>query len=329
MRFGTGISILLALVACASESDLQDRTQKDNWFQAPNNEVDILWVVDDSCSMEEEQATLASGFQSFANQLESSGTDFHIGVISTSFEYDNPDRGTLIGDPAYLTNEDADYVQSFIDRATGLGIGGSDKEKGLEAAAHALSPAMTFGGGNDGFVRASAQLLVVFVSDEEDCSDRGALGDQAAEECYKQDHKLVPVEDFIQEFRDMKPDDDQVQVGAIVGVQNASCPDAYPGSRYIQTAKHTGGLVEDICRSDWSDTLTELGLTATGIRTTFQTTYVAKPETLIVMVNGEESPATDWTYDAETCFLTFQPHAVPERGSDILAEYTSAPGSCQ
>ncbi len=320
-------SAVVLVAACSSERDFQERTQKDNWFQAPNNEVDILFVVDDSCSMAEEQATLAAGFSSFVGQLESSGTDFHIGVISTSFEYDNPDRGTLIGDPPFLTNAD-DYVQGFVDRATGLGIGGSDKEKGLEAAAHALSPAMVFGGPNDGFIRPTAQLLTVFVSDEEDCSDRGALGDLPAEECYKQKDKLVPVSEFIQEFRDMKPDQEDVLVGAIVGVQNAACADAFPGSRYIQVAKHTGGLVDDICLADWSDTLTELGLTATGIRTTFKTTYIARPETLKVKVNGENAPETDWTYDPETCFLTFEPSAVPPRDSDILAEYTVAPGTC-
>ena len=330
-RITLGLVAIGLASACQSDRGFNDRTQKDNWFQAPNNEVDILWVVDDSCSMEEEQATLAAGFNSFVSQMESSGTDFHIGVISTSFEYDNPDRGRLIGDPPFLTLDD-DYEQGFIDRATGLGIGGSDKEKGLEAATYALSPAMTFGGGNDGFVRPSAQMLVVFVSDEEDCSDRGALGDQPAEECYKQDEKLVPVTDFIQEFRDLKPSKDMIQVGAIVGVQNAACDDAFPGSRYIQTAKNTGGLVEDICLNDWSDTLTELGLTATGIRTTFQTSYVAKPETLVVQVNGEDvlqDQVNGWTYDPETCFLTFGPNAVPPRDSDILAEYTAAPGTCE
>lgn len=323
-----GLAAVLVAASCTSDRDFRERTYEDNWFQAPNNQVDILWVVDDSCSMEEEQATLAAGFQSFVGQIEQSGTDFQIGVISTSFEYDNPDRGTLIGDPPFLTNND-DYVQGFIDRATGLGVDGSDKEKGLEAALHALSPAMTVGGGNNGFVRAAAQLLVVFVSDEEDCSDRGALGDQPAEDCYKQDEKLVPVTELIQEFRGLKPDKDMVQVGAIVGVQNAACEDAFPGSRYIKTAKNTGGLVEDICLNDWSDTLLELGLTATGIRNSFQTSYIARPETLVVTVNGEQLAPSDYTYDEETCYLTFGRNSVPPRDADILAEYTIAPGNCQ
>ncbi len=324
------LALGVAAGGCDSERAFADRTEEDNWFQAPNNEVDILWVVDDSCSMAEEQATLANGIQSFVTQMESSGTDFHIGVISTSFEYTDDTRGSLIGDPPYLTNRD-DYVQGFIDRATGLGVDGSDREKGLEAAAHALSPQMTFGGANAGFLRATAQLLIVFVSDEEDCSDRGALGDQDAKQCYVQSEKLVPIGDFVTEFRDLKSNRDMVNVGAIVGVQNAACDDAHPGSRYIKTAKHTGGLVSDICLADWSNTLADLGLTATGIRTAFQTTYPAKTETLTVKVNGEEMPQDEvngWTYDPESCYLTFAPAVIPERDSDILAEYTAGPGTC-
>lgn len=327
-----GMVASVALSGCTSDRDFRERTQKDPWVQAPNNEVDILFVVDDSCSMSEEQATLADGFESFMGELETSLTDFHVGVISTSFEYDNPDRGMLIGDPPFLTNRD-DYVNGFVERATSLGIEGADKEKGLEAAAHALSPSMNFGGANDGFLRSTAQLLIVFVSDEEDCSDRGALGTQDADQCYLQDDKLVPVEDFVQEFRGLKAKKDMVQVGAIVGVPKASaaCDDAYPGSRYIKTAKHTGGLFSDICLADWSNTLSDLGLEATGIKSAFQTTNVAQEGTLVVTVDGveiPEDPVNGWTYDPETCYVTFADLAVPPRDSEILAEYKVAPGNC-
>lgn len=331
MRYGGWVLVAMLGAGCLSENALEERTQQDNWFQAPNNEVDILWVVDNSCSMEEEQATLAAGFQSFVGQMEASGTDFQMGVISTSFDYDDPTRGVLTGDPPYLTNAD-DYVAEFVARSTGLGIAGSDKEKGLEAAAYALSPAMTFGGANDGFVRGSAALLVVFVSDEEDCSDRGALGLAEADQCYLQKEKLVPVYEFVQELRDLKGDDELVQVGSIVGVKNAACDDAYPGSRYIDLTKLMGGLVQDICLADWSDTLTELGLNATGVRTSFQTSYVAKDGTLVVHVDGEElpqDPVNGWTYDPTTCYLTFGRNAVPGRGAELAAEYTVAPGTCQ
>ena len=327
MRVAVSLAALILLGGCSSEGDFSERTHNDVWFQAPNNDVDILWVVDNSSSMGDEQATLAFGFSSFVGQLEQSGTDFHMGVISTSFDYANPDRATLIGDPPFLT-EDDDYLNEFVARAQ-LGIDGEDKEKGLEAAAWALSPAMTTSGPNAGFLRASAQLLIVFVSDEEDCSDEGALEGLPAEECYRQQEKLIPPSEYVQAFRSLKEENDRVQVGAIVGVENARCDDAYPGSRYIYAAAKTGGFVGDICQNDWSEMLSTLGLTATGIRSAFQTTYKAKTETIEVIVNGdvvEANELTGWTYDENTWFLTFAESVVPARDAEISMSYTIAAG---
>ena len=88
MRRATPLLIACALsTACKSERDLFDQVNTDAFAQAPSNEVDILWVIDDSASMAEEQATLVAGFASFADQLEASATEFHLGVISTSFDY--------------------------------------------------------------------------------------------------------------------------------------------------------------------------------------------------------------------------------------------------
>lgn len=314
------------LAGCQGETAVSLRTETDTWYQAPNNQVDILWVIDNSTSMTEEQDTLARGFASFTGQMEASGTDFHIGVISTSFDYADTTRGVLIGDPPYLTNAD-DYEEEFKIRAQ-MGIGGSDKEKGLEASAWALSPTMTTGP-NAGFLRTDAQLLVVVVSDEEDCSDEGALEGQPANACYLQDEKLVPVYEYVAFFQGLKATPDMVQVGAIVGVQDGACEDAFPSDRYALVAGLTGGLLGDICLSDWSSMLTELGLTATGVRNAFQLTHGAVVETLVVMVDGVEVPqsATTWTYSPDTWFVTFAPEAVPERGAEITAEYTVDPQS--
>ena len=49
---------LLPLVACSSETSFLYQSAIDTFLQAPNDEVDILFVVDDSNSMAEEQAAL-------------------------------------------------------------------------------------------------------------------------------------------------------------------------------------------------------------------------------------------------------------------------------
>src|SRR5690349_10254250 len=144
------IPLATALLAgCISENDVHTQVKVDTFSQAPNNQVDILWVIDDSFSMGNEQARLAAGFESFAAELDDSGTDFQIGVVTTSF--DDATRGVLVGDPPFLTPED-DYVRLFQERAK-VGVEGSDKEKGLAVASYAVSANMANEGGpNEGFV---------------------------------------------------------------------------------------------------------------------------------------------------------------------------------
>ncbi|MFT4625592.1 MAG: hypothetical protein ACI8PZ_004260 [Myxococcota bacterium] len=323
---------LIGLIAgaCAPETALRARTNTDTWLQAPNNEVDILWVVDDSCSMGEEQETLSVGFVSFVDEMEASGTDFHIGLITTSFDYNISERGVLVGEPQYLTSAD-DYVTLFAERAL-VGTDGSDKEKGLEAAAYAVSPIMTVPGGlNEGFVRKDAHLLVIIVSDEEDCSDQGALEGQPADDCYEERDKLASVNGLVEDILDVKKGENNlVQIGAVVGLEGGGCDDAYPGRRYQEAAALTGGLIGDICSGDWSNMLTELGLNASGIQMSFQTEYLAKPETLDVKVDGEsvkEDPGNGWTYDTSTWHLTFHGASVPGRGAEISALYEIQSGA--
>lgn len=319
----------IVLAGCTSERDLFEQRKTDTWDQAPNNQVDILWVIDDSSSMAQRQSTLVDGFASFATQLDASLTDFHLGVITTTFEPGEPQTGVLIGQPPYLTQDDPGYELLFAARAA-VGTDGSNREKGLAAATFALHPSMTLEGGpNVGFVRREAQLLVIVVSDEEDCSDNGVLdADNSTDACFEHRDLLPPVSVYVQELRDLKDDVDMVQVGAIVGNEDSRC-DANLGSRYITSALLTGGIVGDVCEPDYSSILSDLGLNASGIRSQFQLSSAAQPETLEVTVDevvGIEDPDEGWTYDPDTWFITFHGGAVPPRGAQIAASYAIQPG---
>jgi hypothetical protein len=46
-------------------------------------EIDILWVVDNSCSMSDKQQKLADNFPVFLDWFLGSNIDYHIGVVST------------------------------------------------------------------------------------------------------------------------------------------------------------------------------------------------------------------------------------------------------
>ncbi len=318
----------LSLWACGSETTLVRQTQVDTFEQAPNDEVDILFVVDDSNSMAEEQVALAEGFIGFIAQLQRANSRFQLGVISTSTDLDDGNAGRLLGTPAVLDVRD-DYVTGFRQRVQ-VGTQGSDKEKGLYAAELALSPDM-LAGPNQGFLRPEANLLVAFVTDEEDCSDGGLLDGQESAACYDRREDLVPVEHFHRAFVEAKGGNEElVRVGAIIGPRGEyRCETAWPGERYARLAAMTDGLIGDICAGDWSDMLVELGLTAVGVRTTFDLTYPAVPGTIVVTVDGVEvlESATDgYTYEGYEHQIQFHGAAVPPRSSIIVVEYEMLSG---
>lgn len=328
MRHLTILMTVTLWGGCAIDNEFREQTQTDTFGQAANNIVDILWVIDDSNSMQAEQDLLADGFSAFAEAMEQSNTDFQLGVVSTSFD-ETGGGGVLLGDPPFLTNADAAYQEAFVERAQ-IGTGGSDKEKGLEAATFALGPTMVYGGPNDGFLRPDGQLLVVFVSDEEDCSDRGALGNQPSDDCYLQAEKLEPVTTYVNELRSLKDDRNDINIGAIVGLSSSQCNEVEAaGDRYAQVAVSMGGIVADLCSSEWSGIMSRLGLNAGGIRESFKLTKAAQLDTLVVYVDDAEvaqDPTNGWTYDEATWFITFHGTSIPPRGATITAEYTVVAG---
>ncbi|MEZ4241069.1 MAG: VWA domain-containing protein [Myxococcota bacterium] len=321
-----GMAAAAALAGCSIENAFIPGKGRDTFYQEVVDEVDILFVVDDSASMAEEQAALAAGFSSFVEELQTANSNFHIGVISTSQDTDDPDRGILIGDPPYLTADDPDYVAAFQERVQ-IGIGGSDKEKGLEAAWYALSPEMLVLH-NVGFLRPQANLLVVVVSDEDDCSDDGFLDGRDSTSCYQLHDLLTPVREEVYRIFDAKNNGELVQLGAIIGPFDGSCADAHDGRRYAQAALMTGGIIGKICDADWSNVLYDLGLNATGFIDTFVLSAAAAADSIEVTVDGQAvpgDPQNGWTYDPVYWTVHFNGTSVPPRGSEILVEYELAP----
>jgi hypothetical protein len=163
-----------------------------------NRDIDILFMVDNSGSMIEEQTSLANNFARFTNVLENIEgglPNVHIGVISSDvgagpFNISGctgaGDNGSLQSAPrgacdppagAYIrdvaldeTNRDQNYTGTLADTFSciaRLGINGCGFEQPLESMRRALNGSNPT---NQGFLRDNAFLAVIFITDEDDCS---------------------------------------------------------------------------------------------------------------------------------------------------------------
>ncbi len=335
-----GLWLLALLVGCSDTSKLTRLSGSDEFQQAPDNSVDILWVIDNSVSMQNEQESVAASAEDFILNLEEGNMDFHLGVITTDVDDINANAGILLGNPPVLTSEcrddgvttDCTYDENFRARVI-QGTNGSDQERGLEAALTALEPPLS-DTRNAGFLREEAALSIIIVSDENDCSDFGALGaDSSGEDCYTRIDELVSPNDLVTRFKALKDDPSKVRLSGIVGPEVlSSCEQTYPGTRYYTAIGLLGGVQADICSADYSSVMDALGLIAAGIQTTFQLSHAATVDTIVVTVTPPDglgavvpmSGDNGWIYLEDYAQIQFTGTAIPSRGADILIEYEIA-----
>ena len=284
----------------------------DEFDLTAGKKVDVLFVIDNSGSMGDEQNNIASNFKSFVQIANLWQNDYHLGVTSTD------KKGGLKGK---LRNEAGTRILTKNNNAKGefpkyakLGTNGSANEQGLEAAKRALDvphkfdtcdskcqtckvdkdcPANMFcvpddkgvkacGGWNRTFMRKTAGLEVVFVSDEEDSSP-------AALSFYVNFFKSI--KGFVNKGL--------MYVYLIVGFKQSSggsggggCG-AQKGSRYLTVAKETGGKSASICDPSFAKTLQDIGNVAFGMSHQFFLTMNAQPGTVKVWVNGKQCQGPD------------------------------------
>ena len=194
-----------ALLACDGDSPVPDGGDRasapdgrDAPALGPSRQLDLVFVIDNSGTMREEQDALGRAFPAFLEALQAAPggmPDLRIGIVSTSFGAGptislpecSPlgDRGRFLVRPgcgldpavggAFLTvdgqgrtNFSGSLPQVFSCLAA-LGSKGCGYEHQLQSLRAAIAnPPMN--PENRGFVRTDARLGIVILSDEDDCS---------------------------------------------------------------------------------------------------------------------------------------------------------------
>ncbi|QSQ27854.1 choice-of-anchor D domain-containing protein [Pyxidicoccus parkwayensis] len=303
--------------------------QTDRFFQESEAKVDVLFVVDNSGSMMEEQQSLGQNFASFLSAANQAAVDYRIGVTTTGLDpspggwsecpggAQGGENGRLFpvdgSRPRIITPATPNAATVFANN-TRVGVCHWN-EQGLDAAYRALSDPLIYkaddprtpqaNDGNAGFLREEAKLAIIFLSDEEDFSSQ-------------------PVSFYETYFLALKGNDKtKLSINAIVGPMDlGTCPtSSSSGSRYIQLAQATNGAVESICTPNWAASLEKLSNSAFGPNRRFRLTEEpADPARIVVEVDGVQ--VTDgWHYEADSNSILFDRDAAPAPGAMIEVTY--------
>ncbi|HVK89393.1 MAG TPA: vWA domain-containing protein [Kofleriaceae bacterium] len=163
----------------------------------PRRDLDVLFVIDSSGSMREEQESLKANFPRFVSVLESIDgglPNVHLGVITPDLGTQALDgsapaiggcsgsggnRGALhgiAGGPLFLSDADdgaggrsRNYTGTLAERFSELADVG-DMGCGIEQHLESMKVALDNNPANAGFLREDALLAVVLIADEDDCS---------------------------------------------------------------------------------------------------------------------------------------------------------------
>ncbi len=307
------LSILSLMMSCGNKKfDIKSQTRAFKGYVEVNNKVDILWVLDNSSSMERHQELLSQQVDFFMKSILKGNYDFHIGVIHTDM---TPSKGpgVLLGNPSVLTSSTSD-VQSLLQEKFQVGDTGTNFEQGLAAMEAALSPDY-LQGVNQGFLRQEASLVVIFLSDEDD-------------------HSSEEVTHYIQILNQLKGASAKKSRGwdvHFIGVleDSLSCTTmndySEVGQRYMEMVNESGGAKESICAADFSTALSRIQSRIVSVLTDFPLDRRPIIESIQVWTNDVKVPQNSengWVYLADKNAVSFRGSFIPKNGAKIRVDFT-------
>ncbi len=177
------VFMLASLLSCSAESPKKipfNPVEKETTSEvAPLSKdsfrpaLDVLFVIDDSGSMDPHQQNLMANISKFADAIvRIKYLDYHVGVISssTNSSYYTPNSccGMLEGTVRYVDRLTPNGINVLAQNLV-VGINGDGTEKFFDPVYQALTEP-NLSGYNAGFYRDYATLAVIFVTDSEDQS---------------------------------------------------------------------------------------------------------------------------------------------------------------
>ena len=245
--------------------------------------VDILFVVDNSKSMNEEREHLARKIDGFLHKLE--GLDWQVAVISTEI-YDKKRNSDKYYQDGRLLSFDAEGKVKILDstmdvnvaqvlfgeRITSIPIDTKGHEQGIYATVRAIERALDGQGENvpnAEFFRKEAHLAVVVLSDEDEnsCGVQEINHSGCMEEGVRKEIRYTPAQ-FLYFISKSFNNEKKITWHSIVimsGDEDCKVGHAFYGTEYEKLSKLTGygkpggAIIGSICDEDYTTMLEDIG----------------------------------------------------------------------
>ena len=250
-----------------------------------------MFLIDQSCSMNEEQSQLANGFSGFVSHLQQHTTDWQVMVV-------NADDGC--NNSGVLTPTTSEFHGQFTNAIASAG--GSYTEALLTVAANAIE-ATDPTECNHGFMRPNALLHIVMVSDEPEQS-------------------ALTWDNYVNQITTKKGDPTLTVFSAIAGDYPNGCSTADPGAGYYEAVMDTGGQYLSICATDWIPHMSSLAGVSenTAPSRVLQLAYIPYEAASIIVTRNGNLLSNAWSYNQPNNTVILD--QAPLSGDEIIISYT-------
>lgn len=288
----------------------------------PLTKVDVLFVVDNSGSMLEEQQKLATRLSSFVDTI--NGIDWQIGITTTDIDTTSSfaTMGRLVTlahtNAKILTRNTPNYEDVFLDTITAYGtppdceVNGrscpSGNEQPLQAMRLAVGKRQT---DNAGFFRDGADFVSIVLSDEDEMSD----GDPRAQPTTP-NQVLATINSAWSGLKNFTAYGIIIKPGDVSCFRDQQDTGGNYGSFVSSLVQLTEGVTGSICDSDYGPTLVSIGQRVVKVATSITLTENPIPESVKVSIQPLDSNLT-WELQGKT--IRF--NDLPKRGTRVEVSY--------
>lgn len=225
----------------------------------PDNQIDLFLVIDDSSSMDQDQAQLASKMSGFITKLTESNLDWQMCYTSTDFDYFNGSPLMFTNNQPMVNRQTANVAQVISASILGVGSGYGNNEQAIAQTYAAIGQRS-----QHPCFRQNAAMSVIVLSDEDEASVGGIESlSRFQYEPLRADNQPV---NLLLQVRQSFGANKRFSWHSIIvppgpggqeclQTQNQQGSPAFAGRLYEQLSLITSGEVTSICAPDYSANL--------------------------------------------------------------------------